>query len=264
VRETVAGVEEAFMEHQVLSADKRQHTWFEMAHAFVVAEGRGLLASIWRPMWKVGAGVAVASFLGLLYCAVFLRVSIPERDPLFVLILLTEIGFSVWYGALFGFFAGLMNCGVRLAGNKFYVMLLVIALSTLMTISLCLNWIDGQGVETVNALSTAAGRYGNTATQADLSGERTFDVVKFFQLWPPVKVLAAPFLVPDCQQALVDGEFLWQYFLFLRAGSVAVVLGLIPSYLFSIGVLFKAGFVRLRDRYRKFVANYGVVTRYTS
>jgi hypothetical protein len=252
------------MEHQVLSGERRQHTWFDIVHAFIVAEGRGLVASLWRPLWKVGAGVAAMAFLALAFCTLFLRVSIPEHDPPVLLTLLANVGFSLFYGAMAGFSVGLVNVGVRLVGNKFYVLLLAIGLAVLITTSLCLEWLQRTGKEAVDELSVSAGRYGNTETAAELSGEQTFAVAKFFQLWPPVKVLACPFLAPDCQQALVDGDFLWKYFLFLRAGTVAVSLGLIPSYLFALLILWKYGFQRMIERYRKFVADYGVVARYNT
>jgi hypothetical protein len=252
------------MEHQVLSGDRRQHSLFEIWHAFIVAEGRGMVASLWRPWWRVGAAVTAVSFVALAVCTLFLRVSIPERDPPIVMILLANLGFSLFYGVIPGFIVGLMNVAVRLVGSRFYFMLLVIGLAVLITVSACLEWLQSTGKDTVDALSVSAGRYGDTETAAELSGERTFAVAKFFQVWPPIKVLAAPLLVPDCQQALLDGDFLWQYFLFLRASTVAVLLGLVPSYLFALLVLWKSGFSRVVERYRKFVADYGVIARYST
>jgi hypothetical protein len=252
------------MEHQVLSAERRQHNWFEIWRAFVLAEGRGLVASLCRPWWKIGTAVAAMAFVALAFCTLFLRVSIPDRDPPVVLILLVDLGFSLFYGVLAGFFAGVVNAGVRLVGNRFYFMLLIVGLAVLMTISLRLGRLQETGKAAVDALSESAGRYGNTETRDALSGERTFEVAKFFQLWPPVKVLACPFLVPDCQQALLDGDFLWNFFLFLRAGTFAVALGIVPSYLFALFVLWKSGMNRALERYRRFVADYGVVARYTT
>jgi hypothetical protein len=252
------------MEHQVLSPERRRHNWFDVWRAFVVAEGRGLVASLWRPWWKVGAVVTALAFVALAFCTLFLCVTIPDHDPPVVLILLADLGFSVFYGVLAGVFAGLVTAGVRLVGNRFYFMLLVIGLAVLITVSMRLGRLQETGAAAVDALSESAGRYGNSETHNALSGEQTFSIAKFFQLWPPVKVLASPFLVPDCQQALLDGDFLWNYFLFLRAGAFAVALGLIPSYLFALLVLWKSGFRLALERYRKFVADYGVVARYTT
>jgi hypothetical protein len=215
-------------------------------------------------MWKVGVGVAGFVFVILTYCALFRRLSVPERDPSLLLILPTVLGFSVFYGTLTGFAVGLVNAGRRLVGNKFYFMLLPISLATLITVCLFLYWLDHFGKETVNAMSTSAANYGLTETSAGLDGERLFTTSRFLQLLPPVKVLFCPFLVTDSLQVLVDNEVLWQYYLFLRAGMVAVLLGLIPSYLLSLGLLFPAGFARLRARYEKFMANYGVITTYSS
>ena len=90
------------MEHEVLSAERRQHTWFDMVRAFVLAEGRGLVASLWQPMWKVGVGVAAPVFLILAYCVLFRRLVVPEHDPPVALTLLVALGFSLVYGALAG------------------------------------------------------------------------------------------------------------------------------------------------------------------
>jgi len=249
------------MEHEVLSAERRQHTWLDRVRAFVLAEGRGLVASLWQPMWKVGVGVAAPVFLILVYCVVFRRLVMPY-DPPVALVLLVALGFSLLYGALAGLVAGLINVGRRLVGNRFFWMLLVIGVSVLMTISLCRDWIDDQGKETIKALSASAASHGFPETAAALDAEQVFTTTRFTRPWPPGKVLAAPFLVTDTIQVLVDGDVLWQYFLYLRIGTIAVLLGLVPSYLFSVVVLWKSGFHRLVERYRKFVADYGVVARY--
>src|SRR5260370_26706476 len=141
------------MEHQVLSSERRQHTWFEMLRAFVLAEGRGLVASLWQPMWKVGAGVAAPVFLVLAYCVLFRRLVVPEHDPPVALTLLAALGFSLFFGALAGLVAGLGDVGRRLVGNKFLWMLLLIGPAGLMTISRCPGWIDAAGKETIKAPS---------------------------------------------------------------------------------------------------------------
>jgi hypothetical protein len=91
-----------------------------------------------------------------------------------------------------------------------------------------------------------------------------FDTGRFGQFGPPTMVFACPFLVLDTPQALADVDFLWAYFLYLRIWTIGVLLGLVPAYFVALGVLWKSGFRQIRARYQQFVANYGVVTRYTS
>ena len=62
----------------------------------------------------------------------------------------------------------------------------------------------------------------------------------------------------------MDVDFLWAYFLYLRIWTIGVLLGLVPVYLVALLVLWQSGFKQIRARYRQFVANYGVVSRYTS
>ena len=253
------------MEHQVLSPERRQHSFFEVVRAFLKAESRALTASALRPLWKVALGVAVPAFLVLAYCALFRRLTAPEHDPLLALTLLVLLGFSLFYGLLAGLAAGLINAGRHLVGNGFFLMLLVIGLSTLITISLCMpDLLVPTGKEAIKVLSTSAANHGLSETAAGLNGEALFTTGRFVQLWPPVEVIACPFLVTDTPQVLVDGDFLWYYFLYLRACTIAVLPGLVPSYLLSLVVLWKPGCNRVVQRYRQFVANYGVVTRYTS
>ncbi len=252
------------MEHQILSAERRQHTWFDIARAFVRTEMRELLASLWRPLWKVAVGVAALVFLVLGYCTLFLRLTVPEHDPPLALTLLVVLGFSLFYGVTAGFLVGLVNVGQRLVGNRFYWMLLLMGAAVLMTVGWCLDWIDADGKNVVDALSASAASHGFTDTAAGLSGDQLFATSRFLRLVPVVKVFAAPLLVADTPQVLVDGDVFWFYFLYLRIGTFAVLLGLIPSYLLSLVVLWKSGMDHLLARYRKFVADYGVITRYTT
>ncbi len=225
---------------------------------------RELLASLWRPLWKVAAGVAALAFLVLAYCTLFLRLSVPEHDPLLAVTLLVVLGFSLFYGVTAGFLVGLVNVGRRLVGNRFCWMLLLMGAAVLMTVGLCIDWINDTGKTTVDALSASAASHGFSGTAAGLNGDRLFDTSRFLRLVPVVEVFATPLLVADTPQVLVDGDVLWNYFLFLRIGTFAVLLGLIPSYLLSLVVLWKSGMDHLLARYRKFVADYGVVTRYTT
>jgi hypothetical protein len=249
------------MEHQVLSPKRRQHNWLEVLRAFVVAEGRGLVAALWRPLWKVGLAVAVPVFLVLAGCVLFRRVA-PEHETSVPLMLLVALGFSLLYGALAGCTVGLVYAGRHLVGNKFFWALLGIGLAVLMTVSLLLNWIDANGKDAVRTLAASAASHGFLESAADLDADALFGDHRFTHLWPPLKVLMAPLLVADTPQALADADFLWNYYVFLRTGAFAVLLGLIPSYLAAVGVLWRNGLRRLLERYRKFVADYGVIARY--
>ncbi len=252
------------MEHQVLSAESRVHTWLEVSRAFIGAEVRGLIASVLQPLWKVGLAVAIPVMLVLTYFALFRRLVVPEHDPSLALTLLVLLGFSVFYGVTIGAIAGLINAGRRLVGNKFLAALPVIGLCILMTVSLFLGWIQDEGKATVTALATSADNHGFTETAARLDANRMFQTSRFGQFWPPAVVFACPYLVVDTPQVLVDVDFLWAYFLYLRIWTIGVLLGLLPAYVVALLVLWKSGFKHIRARYQQFAANYGVVSRYTS
>jgi hypothetical protein len=231
---------------------------------FFVVECKGLGLVFWQIFWRVTVGSALIIFLvlAILVFVVHSQGSPPgeprERPPLIGLLIIL-FGFSLYYALWLGLLAGGAAVLWRLVGAWIIVPVIFIPATVVVSIWLSSNWLTSEGLDVLDALAKSAEVKGFPETQKAVQGMGKVIHAGGGEVLAIFLVLLSPFLVVDAFWILCDPGFLWQFVQFVLAFVLVLTLGLVPSSLLSMILLWHSFAKRLRVRCRHYLSTRGAL-----